>query len=112
MSQLRYLLLSAMIIGASGGCMNPRIQANIVQSMNDITNELNAQRQDMSLLQEQIDSLKFALAHQDTVIKRLINITGLPPGGFAESSGAPSTPGLRYFGAPERSEHRLRQGEP
>ena len=101
-----------MIIGAAGGCMNPRIQANIAQNMNDITNELNAQRQDMSLLQDQIDSLKFALAHQDTVIKRLINITGLPPGTLDESLAAGSTPGRRYFVAPEESEHRLRQRQP
>lgn len=63
---------------AAGGCTNPRIQANIAQTLNDVGNELTAQRQDMSTLQEQIDSLKQVTAHQDSVIKRILNVTGIP----------------------------------
>lgn len=63
----------------AGSCTNPRVQANIAQTLNDVGNELTAQRQDMSTLQEEIDSLKQAMAHQDTIIKRLINVTGIPP---------------------------------
>jgi hypothetical protein len=68
------------VILAAGGCTNPRVQANIAQALNDVGTELTAQRQDMSILQDQIDSLKHAMAHQDTVIKRLINVTGIPAG--------------------------------
>lgn len=67
------------IIVATGSCTNPRVQANIAEALNDVGTELTAQRQDMGLLQEQIDSLKQVAAHQDTIIKRLINITNLPP---------------------------------
>ena len=67
------------VILAAGSCTNPRVQANIAQALNDVGNELTAQRQDMSTLQDQIDSLKHAMARQDTVIKRLINVTGIPP---------------------------------
>lgn len=62
-----------------GSCANPRVQANIAQALNDVGTELTAQRQDMATLQDQIDSLKLAMAHQDSTIKRLMNITGLPP---------------------------------
>ena len=68
------------VIFVAGSCTNPRVQANIAQALNDVGNELTAQRQDMSTLQDQIDSLKQAMAHQDTVIKRLINVTGIPGG--------------------------------
>jgi prefoldin subunit 5 len=68
------------VIYVAGSCTNPRVQANIAQALNDVGNELTAQRQDMSTLQDQIDSLKHAMAHQDTVIKRLINVTGIPGG--------------------------------
>lgn len=67
------------VILVAGSCTNPRVQANIAQALNDVGNELTAQRQDMTTLQEQIDSLKQAMAHQDTIIKRLINVTGIPP---------------------------------
>ena len=60
------------------GCTNPRVQANIAQALNDVGNELTAQRQDMALLQDQVDSLKRVMAHQDSTIKRLLNVTGLP----------------------------------
>lgn len=66
------------IIVATGGCANPRIQANIAQALNDVGNELTAQRQDMATLQDQVDSLRRAMARQDSVIKRLVNATGIP----------------------------------
>jgi hypothetical protein len=69
------------LILVAGSCTNPRVQANIAQALNDVGSELTAQRQDMSTLQDQIDSLKQAMAHQDTIIKRLINVTGIPPSG-------------------------------
>ena len=74
----RFPICLALILVADS-CTNPRVQANIAQALNDVGNELTAQRQDMSTLQEQIDSLKQAMAHQDTIIKRLINVTGIPP---------------------------------
>ena len=75
----RFLMCFAVILVA-GGCTNPRVQANIAQALNDVGNELTAQRQDMATLQEQIDSLKHAMAHQDSIIKRLVNVTGIPDG--------------------------------
>jgi peptidoglycan hydrolase CwlO-like protein len=79
---LRRILMCLALLVAASSCMNPRVQANIAQSLNDVGNELTAQRQDMAMLQEQLDSLKSVISHQDSTIKRLINITGLPPGGL------------------------------
>ena len=86
----RRLPMCLALILVAGSCTNPRVQANIAQALNDVGNELTAQRQDMSTLQEEIDSLKQAMAHQDTIIKRLINVTGIPPSG--PSSFQPSGP--------------------
>ena len=55
------------------------IRDKLAQALNDVGNELAAQRQDMATLQDEIDSLRQAMAHQDTIIKRLINVTGIPP---------------------------------
>jgi hypothetical protein len=110
MSSIRRLLGSAILLAGTGSCMNPRIQANIAQNLNDISNELTAQRQDMALLQEQVDSLKLAMAHQDSVIKRLINITGLPPGNL--QLGTANETGRRYLMDQQPSEHRLRARDP
>ena len=67
------------VILVAGSCTNPRVQVNIAQALNGVGNELAAQRQDMATLQDEIDSLRQAMAHQDTIIKRLINVTGIPP---------------------------------
>jgi hypothetical protein len=73
----RRILMCLAIILAAGSCVNPRVQANIAQALNDVGSELTAQRQDMALLQDQVDSLKRAMAHQDSTIKRLLNIAGI-----------------------------------
>ena len=39
--------------------------------------EMQVQRQEMMLLQEQIDSLKGVAAKQDTLLKRLANLAGI-----------------------------------
>jgi septal ring factor EnvC (AmiA/AmiB activator) len=74
----RRIILMLALAMTSGSCTNPRVQANIAQAMNDVSNELAAQRQDMAMLQDQLDSLKQVAARQDTLIKRLVNVTGIP----------------------------------
>ena len=39
---------------------------------------LNDLRQDNAALQEQVDSLKLIVARQDTVIRQLANLAGVP----------------------------------
>ena len=63
---------------AMAGCTNAKIQADLMAEINSAADELNAQRQDMAVMQEQVDSLKIAIAKQDTLVRKLANLAGLP----------------------------------
>lgn len=75
----RILCGLAIVLGAAS-CANPKVQADMMGEIQRAADEINAQRQDMAMLQEQVDSLKFAMAKQDTVIRKLMNLAGLPGG--------------------------------
>ena len=72
------ILCAVALILAAGSCVNPRVQADIMAEVNRAADEINAQRQDMAIMQEQIDSLKNAMARQDSVIRKLANLAGIP----------------------------------
>jgi peptidoglycan hydrolase CwlO-like protein len=74
----RRLFLAAALLFAAGSCTNPRVQANIAADLQAAADEINAQRQEMAGMQEQIDSLKFAMAKQDSLIKRIMTVAGIP----------------------------------
>ncbi|MEO5568244.1 MAG: hypothetical protein ABIR92_07115 [Gemmatimonadaceae bacterium] len=74
----RRLLCGIALLLTGAGCANPKVQADLMAEINAAADELNAQRQEMAMLQEQVDSLKFAVAKQDTVIRKLMNLAGLP----------------------------------
>lgn len=78
----RIILVVLLIAVAGAGCTNAKIQADIMAEIQSAADELNAQRQDMAVMQEQIDSLKFALAKQDTLVKKLANLAGIPGGSY------------------------------
>ena len=59
-------------------CRDPRAEANIAQAMIDVGTQISAMQQDYALLQQQVDSLRGVLAHQDTIIGRLASMAGLP----------------------------------
>jgi prefoldin subunit 5 len=50
----------------------------MIQELNDAAAEINAMKGDISQLQTDVDSLKQALAKQDTVISRLVEVTHVP----------------------------------
>lgn len=60
------------------GCRDPRAEANIAQAMTDVGTEISAMQQDYAILQGQVDSLRGAMARQDTIIGRLASMAGLP----------------------------------
>ena len=74
----RHLVLSLSITALLGGCRDPRAEANIAEAMIQVGTEISAMRQDYALLQAQVDSLRGALAHQDTVITRLAALANVP----------------------------------
>ena len=71
----------AALTGASmllAGCSNPRVQANMAEAMIGFGNELSALKQDQLDLQNTVDSLKTVVAKQDTLVKRLATLAGVP----------------------------------
>ncbi len=51
--------------------LGPSVDANTVQTLNDLGDAVNALRQDNALMQAQIDSMRLLFAKQDTAMKKL-----------------------------------------
>lgn len=71
--RIRILLLAFL-----AGCRDPRADANIAEAMTQVGAQMTGFQQDVSLLQDQIDSLRQIVARQDTIIARLASATGVP----------------------------------
>lgn len=59
-------------------CRDPRAEANIAEAMVQVGTELSAVRQDLAVMQEQVDSLRGVVARQDTLINRLAALANMP----------------------------------
>ena len=59
-------------------CRDPRAEANIAEAMVQVGTELSAVRQDLAVMQEQVDSLRGVVARQDTLITRLAALANMP----------------------------------
>lgn len=51
---------------------------NTAQALIELGDALNAVREEQSILQTQVDSLREVVAQQDTVIRQIANIAGVP----------------------------------
>lgn len=69
---------AALSILLFGGCRDPRVDANIAEAMTQVGAQMASFQQDVSILQDQIDSLRQVVARQDTLIARLANAAGVP----------------------------------
>jgi hypothetical protein len=76
-SSLSLTVVAVVVILATTSCATPKFQAEVATQLNQVGDEMQAQRQDMALLQEQIDSLKTVAAKQDTLLRRLANLAGV-----------------------------------
>jgi hypothetical protein len=72
--------VAAALILATAGCATPKFQADVATQLRAAADEMQLQRQDMALMQEQIDSLKVVLARQDSTIRKLANLAGIGMG--------------------------------
>lgn len=70
------LVLAGTLLLAS--CRDPRAEANIAEAMVEVGTEMSAMRQDMAVLQGQVDSLRGVVARQDTLIARLAGLANMP----------------------------------
>ena len=72
----RFIVLTAAAAGLS--CRDPRAEANIAQAMTEVGTTLSLMQQDHSELQDRVDSLRLIVAKQDTLIRQLATLAGVP----------------------------------
>lgn len=60
------------------GCRSPQADALIAEQMRQIGDELNSSRQETAVMHERIDSLTTLVARQDTVLRQLALVAGVP----------------------------------
>jgi hypothetical protein len=69
------LVVSALV---GFGCSLPsRNDLEVMQSVNDLGDAVSALRQDYGVLADQVDSLRSAIAKQDSLLRRLANLAGV-----------------------------------
>jgi predicted alpha/beta-hydrolase family hydrolase len=78
---LPVVILLASIAMAS--CRNPQMDAAIYQQLNEAADQFASVRNDLGYMQQRLDSLRMVIARQDTIIRKLAAIAGvpIPPGG-------------------------------
>jgi hypothetical protein len=60
------------------GCSVPsRADLEVMQSVNDLSDAVNAMRQDYGALLDQVDSLRLVVARHDSVVRTLANLAGV-----------------------------------
>jgi septal ring factor EnvC (AmiA/AmiB activator) len=75
----RVLGAALCIVSAMAGCLrSPAADAATAQALTQIADQLGAMQQDNAALQNQLDSLRAIVARQDTVLRRLANLAGVP----------------------------------
>ena len=60
------------------GCPARRADVAISEQIIQLGDGLNDLRQDNAVLQQQVDSLRLVIARQDTVVRQLANLAGMP----------------------------------
>jgi hypothetical protein len=81
MSRFRLHIPACVLLLALGSCRNPQADAYLSEQMRQMADELNAMRQDAAATNERLDSLRFAVAKQDTLLRQLAGMAGVqvPP---------------------------------
>ena len=69
------MLVLSVVLSA---CPASRADVAISEQIIQLGDGLNDLRQDNAVLQQQVDSLRLIVARQDTVIRQLANLAGMP----------------------------------
>jgi uncharacterized protein (DUF1501 family) len=72
----RTIALAGAIILAS--CRNPQADAKLAEQMREMGDELSASSQERAVMHDQIDSLRTVVARQDTLLRQLAGMAGVP----------------------------------
>ena len=76
-SRIILRLLPLALVGALS-CRSPVADASMIEQMRQLGDELNASRQDAAAMHEQLDSLRIVVARQDTLLRQLAGMAGVP----------------------------------
>ena len=66
------------VVGAAACAPDTTAGINTAQALVELGDALNAVREEQSILQTQVDSLREVVARQDTVIRLIANVAGVP----------------------------------
>lgn len=72
------LLLLFLVPPVAAACVDTTAQQNTAQALVDLGDQLNAMQQDNAALQQQVDSLGAVLARQDTLLRQIAGMAGVP----------------------------------
>ncbi len=72
------LRLIPLALVAAMSCRNPAADANMAEQMRLVGDELNGARQEAATMHDQIDSLRTAVARQDTLLRQLAGMANVP----------------------------------
>jgi len=75
--RFRCLTLSLAAFAAAACSVPSRSDLEVMQSVNDLGEAVNAMRQDYGVLADQVDSLRLIVVRQDTVLRQLANLAGV-----------------------------------
>ena len=75
---MRTKLTLLVIAFVSLSCRDPRAEANVAQAMMEVGSTLAEVNQNIGELHNTLDSLRTVVAKQDTVIRQLANLAGMP----------------------------------
>ena len=76
-SRIHRVALAA-TLACVASCRNPTADANMAEQMRQVGDELNGARQEAAAMQDQIDSLRIAVARQDTLLRQLAGMANVP----------------------------------
>jgi len=68
--------LAALIL--AGSCRSPAADAAVAEQLTQISDALVAQRDQLAALTTTVDSLAMVTARQDTIIRRMAAVNGVP----------------------------------
>ena len=75
---MRHIACALALTFACAACPASRADVAMSEQIIQLGDGLNDLRQENAVLQQQVDSLRLVVAKQDTVIRQLANLAGVP----------------------------------
>ncbi len=76
--RIRFAAIAMAVVLTTVSCRSPMADAQIAEQMKQLGDELNLLRQDASDIHSQLDSLRTVAAKQDTLLRQIAGMAGVP----------------------------------